>query len=153
MKQMRIERNRWIDPIDDFVRRYGRATPRWAVFLTYNIDLEQFSRVVLPALVRQGRRFRTVVLSDQGTLEQSLREWRPRFRGAVNLHKVGCKRGVFHPKLVFLRRPPCTGLLRVGQYYGRRDGLESRTLDIHGIARDSWRHLPLPPCSQAVAEA
>ena len=48
MKQMRIERNRWIDPIDDFVRRYGRATPRWAVFLTYNIDLERFSPKVAP---------------------------------------------------------------------------------------------------------
>jgi hypothetical protein len=104
MKPMRIERNRWIDPIDDFVRRYGRATPRWAVFLTYNIDLERFSRAVLPTLARHGRRFRTLVLTDHGTLEQSLHESQPQFRGAVNLHPVRCQRGgVFHPKLAFLR--------------------------------------------------
>ena len=104
MKRMGLERNRWIDPIDDFVRQHGRATPRWAVFLTYNIDLNRFARTVLPTLTRRGRRFRAIILSDQGALEESLNLSRPQLRGAVNLHPIQCRRGgVFHPKLVFLR--------------------------------------------------
>lgn len=104
MKRMGLERNRWVDPIDDFVRQHGHSTPRWAVFLTYNIDLDRFARAVLPTLTRRGRRFRTVILSDQGTLEESLNLSRPQLRGAVNLHPIQCRRGgVFHPKLVFLR--------------------------------------------------
>ncbi len=104
MKRTGLERNRWIGPVDDFVRQHGHATPRWAVFLTYNIDLERFARTVLPTLARQGRRFRTIVLSDQGALEKSLMQSRPEFRGAVNLHPIRCRGGgVFHAKLAFLR--------------------------------------------------
>lgn len=104
MKRTGLERNRWVDPIDDFVRQHGRATPRWAVFLTYNIDLDRFGRLVLPALARRGRHFRSVMLSDQATLEESLNLSRPQLPGAVNLHPIRCSRGgIFHPKLVFLR--------------------------------------------------
>jgi len=104
MKRTGLERNRWVDPIDDFVRQHGRATPRWAVFLTYNIDLDRFGRLVLPALARRGRRFRGVMISDQATLEESLKLSRPQLPGAVNLHPIRCSRGgVFHPKLVLPR--------------------------------------------------
>jgi|GEM_PF-4767508 len=104
MKRKGLERHRWIDPVDDFVRQHGHATPRWAVFLTYNIDLDRFARTVLPMLTRRGRRFRAIVLSDQGALEESLKLSRPQLGGAVNLHPIQCSRGgVFHPKLVFLR--------------------------------------------------
>lgn len=99
-----LERCRWIDSIDDFVRQHGRSTPRWAVVLTYELTMSTLARVVLPALSRRGRQFRTVVLADQGTLEGALSAESPVLPGAVNLHPVRCKRGgVFHPKLVFLR--------------------------------------------------
>jgi len=104
MKKTGIERNRWIDPIEDFVRQHGRDTPRWAVFLTYNFDLDRFARSVVPSLSRRGRRFRIVALSDQATMEQSLRQSTPNFAGAVNLHPIRCLRGgIFHPKLALLR--------------------------------------------------
>jgi hypothetical protein len=104
MNRMGLERNRWVDPIDDFVRQHGRATPRWAIFLTYEIKLDRFARAVLPALARRGRRFRSVMISDQATLEMSLNLSRPQLPGAVNLHPIRCSRGgVFHPKLAFLR--------------------------------------------------
>ena len=60
--------------------------------------------------------------------------------GAVNLHPIRCRRGgVFHPKLVFLRWSTRPRLLRIRQHDGRRHGLESRTLDRHGVARDPGR--------------
>jgi hypothetical protein len=103
MKHSGLERIRWIDAIDDFVRQYGRGTPRWAIFCTYEIDLKEFGRL-LPVLARRGRRFRSVLLSDAGTLEESLKDFDGRLPGAVNIHPVRVKRGgVFHPKIVFLR--------------------------------------------------
>lgn len=107
MKQDGLEHNRWIEPVDDFVRQYGLEKPRWAVFLTYEFDPVRFNRSVLPSLSRRGRCFRAVVLADQGALEKSLERTRLEFTGAVNLHPVRCLRGgVFHPKLVFLRAGP-----------------------------------------------
>jgi hypothetical protein len=51
-----------------------------------------------------GRSFRTVILTDAGTLESSLKGFRGRIPGAVNLHPVLLKRGgVFHAKLALLR--------------------------------------------------
>lgn len=104
MKRSGLERHRWIDPIDEFVRQHGRERPCWAIFLTYQIGLERLARNVLPCLARRGRRFRSVVLADHGTLEECLRASRPHLPGAVNLHPVRCLGGgVFHPKLAFLR--------------------------------------------------
>jgi hypothetical protein len=56
MKSEGLERQRWSDPIDDFVREYGGATPRWAIVLTYELDIATLARAVLPALTRRGRR-------------------------------------------------------------------------------------------------
>lgn len=107
MKSEGLERQRWSDPIDDFVREYGGATPRWAIVLTYELDIATLARAVLPALTRRGRRFRTVVLADQGALEGSLTTASERLLGAVNLHPVRCRTGgVFHPKLLLLRAGP-----------------------------------------------
>lgn len=103
MKRARLEKKRWVESIEDFIREHGRSTPRWAVFLTYNVDLDRFARGVLPLLARRGRCFRSLLLSDQGALEQSL-SVATRLPGSVNLHPIRCKKGgVFHPKLVFLR--------------------------------------------------
>ena len=71
MKKTGLERSRWVDPIDDFVRQHGRATPRWAVFLTYNIDLDRFGRSVLPVLSRRGRCFRSVVIATRRPLRRA----------------------------------------------------------------------------------
>ena len=92
MKPQGVEWNRWVDPIDDFVRQHGRHTPRWAVFLTYNLDLSRFGRVVLPVLSRHGKRFRVVVISDQAALENNLQLSRPQLPGPVNLHPIRCRR-------------------------------------------------------------
>lgn len=107
MKSEGLERWRWSDPIDDFVRQHGNARPRWAILLTYELDIATLARAVLPALSRRGRRFRTVVLADQGALEAKLTDDAERLLGAVNLHPVRClKGGVFHPKLMLLRAGP-----------------------------------------------
>lgn len=104
MKRKGLERQRWIESIDDFVRQYGRATPRWAIFLTYDLTMTTLARAVLPTLSRRGRQFRSVILADQGALEQALSVAGGSLPGAVNIHPVRCKRGgVFHPKLVLLR--------------------------------------------------
>lgn len=106
MKRAGLERRRWVEPIDDFIREHGQRTPRWALLLTYQVDLDRFARSVLPVLSRRGRCFRTVLLADHGTLEQSLHA-RVYLPGACNIHPVRCRRaGVFHPKLVFLRAGP-----------------------------------------------
>jgi hypothetical protein len=103
MKRMGLDRNRWLDPVDEFVRQHGRFTPRWAIVLTYEIDLDRLGAVLRP-LTRRGRCFRCVVISDQATLEEALKRCRTQLPGAVNLHPIRCSRGgVFHPKLVFLR--------------------------------------------------
>lgn len=103
MKRDGLERQRWIESIDDFVRQHGRATPRWAIFLTYDLTMTTLARAVLPALSRRGRTFRSVILADQGALEQALSVAGGSLPGAVNIHPVRCKQGVFHPKLVLLR--------------------------------------------------
>jgi hypothetical protein len=98
-----LARQRWIDPIESFVREHGRATPRWAVICTYECDLARLDRQVLPVLARRGRAFRTVVLADAGAMEARLAIAKPP-RGQVNIHAVRLpKGGVFHPKLVLLR--------------------------------------------------
>ncbi len=104
MKRSGLERQFWLEAIDNFIRQHGRATPRWAIVCTYEIDLNRLARTLLPALSRRGRQFRAVVLSDAGILEQSLDRLLGQLPGAVNLHPVRLKRGgVFHPKLVLLR--------------------------------------------------
>ena len=106
MNNAGLERRRWIEPIDGFIREHGQRTPRWAILLTYQVDLARFARSVLPVLSRRGRCFRTVLLADHGTLEQSLRA-PVHLAGACNIHPVRSSRGgVFHPKLVFLRAGP-----------------------------------------------
>jgi HKD family nuclease len=104
MKKNGLDFNRWIEPIEDFVREHGHQTPRWAVFLTYEFAPARFCRSVMPTLSRKGRCFRTIVLADQGALEKNLLQSRPELTGALNLHPVHCcTGGVFHPKLAFLR--------------------------------------------------
>ena len=104
MKTSGLESRRWVEGIADFVRQYGRATPRWAIFFTYELTLDKLARSVLPVLSHRGRQFRSVVFADQGALETSLPLFSGKLPGAVNLHPIRCKRGgVFHPKLVFLR--------------------------------------------------
>lgn len=104
MKSDGLERNRWVEPIEDFVRMHGHGAPRWAVCLSYEFEPALFNLKVLPVLSRQGRCFRTVVLTDAGALEKRFTTSQPPLSGAVNLHPVRCiKRGVFHPKLVLLR--------------------------------------------------
>jgi HKD family nuclease len=104
VKTSGLESRRWVEGIADFVRQYGRATPRWAVFFTYELTLDKLARSVLPVLAHRGRQFRSVVLADQGALEGSLALFSGKLAGSVNLHPVRCKRGgVFHPKLVLLR--------------------------------------------------
>ena len=100
-----IARQRWIDPLDNFVRDHGRQTPRWAIICTYGCDPDVLERQVLPRLNRRGRAFRTLVLADAGELEVQLAgksTFRP--RNQVNLHPVRVRGGgIFHPKIVFLR--------------------------------------------------
>jgi hypothetical protein len=104
VKTSGLESRRWVEGIADFVRQYGRATPRWAVFFTYELTLDKLARSVLPVLSHRGRQFRSVVLADQGALEGSLALFSGKLPGSLNLHPVRCKRGgVFHPKLVLLR--------------------------------------------------
>lgn len=98
-----LPRQRWIEPLESFVREHGRSTPRWAVICTYECDVGILDRQVLPVLTRRNRAFRAVVLADAGTLEERFRaEGAP--RGTVNIHAVRLRTGgIFHPKLVFLR--------------------------------------------------
>ena len=103
MRHDGLPRQRWIEPIESFAREHGRMTPRWAVICTYECDISLLDRYVLPALMRRGRPFRTVVLADAGTLERQLQAAHAP-RGRVNLHGIRLQgRGVFHPKLVLLR--------------------------------------------------
>lgn len=96
--------SRWVEPIEEFVRTHGRETPRWAVVLTYEIELDRVARVLMPALSRRGRQFKTVVLADAGPLERALASFPRAMPGAVNFHPVRMRgRGIFHPKLVLLR--------------------------------------------------
>jgi hypothetical protein len=100
-----LPRQRWLDPIDAFVREHGRSTPRWAVVCTYECDPALLERTVLPALTRRGRGFRALVLADAGALQKQLSEDHP-LCARFNLHPVRLTkggRGIFHPKLVFLR--------------------------------------------------
>lgn len=100
-----LPRQRWLDPIDAFVQEHGRGVPRWAAICTYECDLVRLEREVIPALSRRGRGFRTLVLADAGALQKQLSQDAP-LRARFNVHPVRLAhggRGIFHPKLVFLR--------------------------------------------------
>ena len=95
---------RWLEPADEFVRRYGRESRRWAVACTYELELATLQRNVLPILSRRGSAFRTIVLVDAGVLESALDPASAPLSGAVNLHPVRvAEGGIFHPKLLLLR--------------------------------------------------
>jgi hypothetical protein len=104
MKRPGLERVQWGEAVEDFIRRHGTEKPRWAIFCTYEINLDELSRSIVPLLSRRGRVFRAVVLSDADTLEEALQSSKGSMPNGVNLHKIFMKKGgVFHPKLVFLR--------------------------------------------------
>lgn len=105
MTRSGIARQRWIEPIDSFVREYGNDTPRWAMICTYECNLDVLQKRVLPSLNRRGRMFRTLVLADAGALESQLKgSSASRTRTQVNIHPVRIRGpGLFHPKFVFLR--------------------------------------------------
>jgi hypothetical protein len=95
---------RWLDPVDEFVRQHRREPSRWAIACTYELELATLQRAVLPALSRRGAAFRTLVLVDAGVLERVMNDLAAPLVGAVNLHAVRVTRGgVFHPKLLLLR--------------------------------------------------
>lgn len=95
---------RWLDPVDEFVRRHRHEQSRWAIACTYELELATLQRTVLPALSRRGAAFSTLVLVDAGVLERVMGDLRAPLVGAVNLHAVRVTRGgVFHPKLLLLR--------------------------------------------------
>jgi hypothetical protein len=78
MSKYGLSRQRWIDPIDSFVREFGRSIPeRWAVICTYECDFQVLERRILPSLNRRGRAFRTLVLADARALEDRLSVSRP----------------------------------------------------------------------------
>jgi hypothetical protein len=98
-----LSRQRWIEPLESFVREHGHSTPRWAVICTYECDVGILDRQVLPVLTRRNRAFRVVVLADAGTLEERFRAAAAP-KGTVNIHAVRLRKGgIFHPKLVLLR--------------------------------------------------
>lgn len=103
IKSSGLNWRRWVDPIESFVQKHSRLTPRWAIICTYECDMERLERDILPLLLRHGRVFRSMVLVDAGTLQQRLKVGKtPSVR--VNLHPVRLLRGgIFHPKIVFLR--------------------------------------------------
>ena len=95
------------DAISSFVRQHASATPRRAVFCTYDFHAPRFEAVVLPQVTRRGRFFRTLVLADQAALQRpgALTQ-----RGAGPRYELAPVRlkgpGVFHPKLVVLQAGP-----------------------------------------------
>lgn len=92
---------RWVDPIDSFVRQFGRFAPRWAIFCTYECEFNRLEQDILPLVTRRGHAFKTLALIDAGILQKHLRN---KVAGRINIHPVRIKGGgVFHPKLVFLR--------------------------------------------------
>jgi hypothetical protein len=103
-KQAGIAWQRWLEPIDEFVRRHGHESNRWAIACTYELELATLQRSVLPVLSRRGSAFRTLMLVDAGVLERVMGEVTKPLTGAVNVHGVRVTSGgVFHPKLVLLR--------------------------------------------------
>lgn len=95
---------RWVDPIESFVREHGHQNPRWAVICTYECEMDRLEQDVLPMLTRRGRAFRTVVFADVRTLQKQLKTRGKVIAGRINVHPVRLlKGGVFHPKLVVLR--------------------------------------------------
>lgn len=93
--QAGIAWQRWLEPIDEFVRRHGRESNRWAIACTYELEL---------ATLHRSSAFRTLVLVDAGVLERVMGEVTKPLTGAVNVHGVRVTSGgVFHPKLVLLR--------------------------------------------------
>lgn len=95
---------RWVDPIESFVREHGDQKPRWAIICTYECEMDRLEQDVLPVLTRRGRVFRTLVLADARTLQKQLKMRSRVIAGRINLHPVRLlKGGLFHPKLVLLR--------------------------------------------------
>lgn len=95
---------RWLEPVDEFVREHAGEARRWAIACTYELDVDVLRRTVVRTLCQRRRPFRTVVLADAGTIERVAGELRPPLAGAVNLHPVRVTTGgVFHPKLLLLR--------------------------------------------------
>ena len=103
-KQPGLEWQRWLDPVDEFVRRHGREPNRWAIACTYELEMSALQRSLLPVLSRRSSAFRTLAFVDAGVLERVMGEVDSPLSGAVNLHAVRVAGGgVFHPKLLFLR--------------------------------------------------
>lgn len=94
---------RTTDAIGAFVRQSGSHAPRRALFCTFEFDVNRFEAVVLPALVRRGQQFRTLVAIDAGALQGQLRNLGGGRLGRYQVAPVRVpKGGVFHPKLIFL---------------------------------------------------
>lgn len=94
---------RTTDAIGAFVRESGSHAPRRALFCTFDFDVDRFEAVVLPALVRRGQQFRTLVAVDAGALQAQLRNLGGGRLGRYQVAPVRVpKGGVFHPKLIFL---------------------------------------------------
>lgn len=88
------------DAIAAFVKEHGADGPRRAVLCTYDFDPTRFEAVLLPALTRRGRWFRTLVLADGAALQK---EGVLAHRAAEATYELAPVRlrgpGVFHPKL------------------------------------------------------
>ena len=103
-KQPGLEWQRWLDPVEEFVRCHGREPNRWAIACTYELEMSALQGSLLPVLGRRSSAFRTLAFVDAGVLERVMGEVDSPLSGAINLHAVRVAGGgVFHPKLLFLR--------------------------------------------------
>ncbi len=92
------------DAVRDFIRQHGGSPPRRAVLCTYDFDPKHFHAMLFPALTRRAREFRTLILADAGSLQQSFGSPGQRTFARYELAPVRClKGGVFHPKIMFLQ--------------------------------------------------
>lgn len=94
---------RFTEPLEAFVREAADATPRWAIFCTYECDPELLARELVPPLTKRGRAFRVAVLADAGALQRRMADG-AKASGRLNIHAVRMQgRSIFHPKLMFMR--------------------------------------------------
>jgi hypothetical protein len=92
------------DAIATFVNEHGTVGPRRALFCTYDLSPARFEAVLLPVLTRPRRWFRTLVLADGATLQQSGVLSQREAGSTYELAPVRLKGpGVFHPKLIVLQ--------------------------------------------------